>query len=139
MSSEPPPHTYGPVPVVYIRDFAGEVGQVGVARRWLRGVFGDHPLVDDAGLLVSEAATNAVLHARTGRFVVMAWVAVGWARVSVTDAGGTEIPCMCGRRAALGHGNGLKIMDATAERWGWWRDREQTTLWFDLRTSSERR
>jgi hypothetical protein len=56
-------------PVDVVQFYSGDIRSPAAARELVRAVlarWGDHALVEDAVLLVSELATNAVLHARTG-------------------------------------------------------------------------
>ncbi len=115
------------------RAFPGEAGQVRQARRFLAGLLDGCPAGDDALLCVSELATNAVRHSRSGgqggRFTVIAAVRAGRLRVGVTDEGGPWRP----ERGGDGQsGRGLLIVGELASRWG----REDTgtgrTVWFEI-------
>ena len=79
-------------PPATARVLAGDAGQVRAARRFLAGLLDGCPAADDALLCVSELATNAVVHSRSGRpggrFTVRAMVRAGSVRVEVTDEGG---------------------------------------------------
>src|SRR5215467_5661359 len=79
-------------PPVTARVFAGDAGQVRAARRFVAGALDGCTGVSDALLCVSELATNAVLHSRSGRpggrFTVRATRQAGSVRVEVTDEGG---------------------------------------------------
>jgi anti-sigma regulatory factor (Ser/Thr protein kinase) len=72
---------------------------------------------DDALLVVSELATNALLHARTGMTVRVAQLADDTISVSVTD-GGAAMPAP--RRFSLdsGTGRGLRLLDTVGDAWG---------------------
>jgi anti-sigma regulatory factor (Ser/Thr protein kinase) len=56
------------------RTFRGAPEELGSARAWLRKLLGGHPCADDAELILSELATNALRHttsgAQTGSFLV---------------------------------------------------------------------
>ena len=100
-------------------DLAGTPTSVSAARSFVRAVLEaqelDH-LVDTAALLVSELATNAVLHARTS-YRVEVGVGESAVRVSVLDLS----PVLVHRRVnALesGTGRGLGLVEVLAERWG---------------------
>jgi serine/threonine-protein kinase RsbW len=79
-------------PAVTGRVFPGEAGQGREARRCLAGLLDGCPAADDAAVCVSELATNAVLHSRSGgpgsRFTVCAALRPGGVRVAVADEGG---------------------------------------------------
>lgn len=67
----------------------------------------DHPaVVDDAVLVASELATNAVLHSRSagGFYTVKVWVSAGWLWIECTDDGG---PWVLRGQADRMHGLGL--------------------------------
>jgi hypothetical protein len=70
-------------------------------------------LADDAALVVTELAANAVVHARTG-FTVDLAAGPDVLRISVRDA--SPLPPSTGLRAAPLHG--LGAVDALACRWG---------------------
>ena len=74
-------------------------------------------LVDDAAVIITELATNAVLHARTGFTVTISCRVDGAIRVSVRDA--SLLPPRL-RRPALfdGSGRGLALVAAIATGWG---------------------
>ncbi|OKJ26727.1 ATP-binding protein [Streptomyces sp. CB01580] len=81
-----------------------------------------HPeLSSDAALLVSELATNALLHGAVPErlFRVRLALMPGVLRIEVSDACG-ERPCGPGARVGAGDesGRGLLIVDRVADRWG---------------------
>src|SRR5579859_8060450 len=95
------------------------------------------PRIEDAALVVSELASNAVLHSRSagpdGSFTVTLQVKPGWLRLEVSDAG----PAASARTVAAGeedeHRRGLLIVDAVADRWGHTRPSEDRALfWAEL-------
>jgi serine/threonine-protein kinase RsbW len=115
------------------RVFPGEAGQVREARRFLAGLLDGCPAGDDALLCVSELATNAVLHSRSGgpggRFTVIAAVRAGRLRVGVTDEGGAW-----GQERDGGgqSGRGLLIVGQLASRWGRDDGGAGRTVWFEI-------
>jgi anti-sigma regulatory factor (Ser/Thr protein kinase) len=120
-------------PSVTAQVFPGDAGQVREARRFLAGVLDGCPAADDALLCVSELATNAVLHSRSGRpggrFTVRATMQAGSARVEVADEGGRW------RRERDGdgqNGRGLLIVGELASRWGREDGAGRRTVWFEL-------
>jgi len=88
--------------------------------------------LDVAELLVSELATNAVVHAQS-MLVVHLEVAGQWARVSVED-------CSFGRPVPEQHepfddavgGRGLWLVDTLADSWGWETTSTGKRVWFEL-------
>src|SRR5437879_258903 len=106
-------------PAVIAQVFPGEAGQVRAARRFVAGVLNGCPAADDALLCVSELATNAVLHSRSGRpggrFTVCVRARAASVRVAVADEGG---PWGQQRDSGEQSGRGLLIVRALASRWG---------------------
>ncbi len=87
-------------------------------------------LADTTTLLVSEAVTNALLHAGT-----RAHLAIGFdgrtVRVEVSD--GSAVAPTMKRCSLLGlRGRGLRLIDSLAARWGVTPDRRGKTVWFEL-------
>jgi anti-sigma regulatory factor (Ser/Thr protein kinase) len=118
------------------RRFAGRADQVGPARRFVAAALPPGSTARElTGLLVSEAATNAVLHSRSGRdgsFVVAYRLTDGCLRVEVRDAGGPTDP-----RPRLHHlesltGRGLELFQALASRWGAEGGPDGRLVWFEL-------
>ncbi|MGV9596484.1 ATP-binding protein [Streptosporangium sandarakinum] len=139
--------------------FPASRDQIRHARDFVAGLLGnDHPLRDDAVLLTSELATNAVEHAcgpdgrpsgGTGRpdgevgrpvgldrgpqqfLVTVAFVGCG-VLVTVQDPGSTRIPCPRDPGLDAVGGRGLALVNALAARWGFHRDSFGTVIWFEL-------
>ena len=120
-------------PPVTARVFAGDAGQVRAARRFLAGLLDGCTGVDDALACVSELATNAVLHSRSGRpggrFTVCATVRAGSVRVAVADEGG---PWGHERDGDGQSGRGLLIVGELASRWGREDGPAGRTMWFEI-------
>jgi anti-sigma regulatory factor (Ser/Thr protein kinase) len=97
---------------------------------------GDDPAADQAVLLVSELATNAVLHART-QFRIEVVVDADVVRVAVFD----QSPVRPSRRNfsdTSGSGRGLHLVDELATSWGV--DEEPPAgkrVWFEVRLHEE--
>ncbi|WJD97114.1 ATP-binding protein [Streptomyces antimycoticus] len=98
-----------------------------------------HPaLADDAALIVSELATNAVRHARIpGRlFRVQLTLTKSRLRIAVSDPRGERLPRPRHPSPRDRHGRGLLIVRALAARWG---VRERTVgkeIWAELDLTS---
>jgi serine/threonine-protein kinase RsbW len=74
----------------YIGVFCGRPDQVSRVRHEVARHLAGHALADDAVLIISELATNAVLHSQSGGqfFTVRAHVHDTWCRLEVEDGGG---------------------------------------------------
>jgi anti-sigma regulatory factor (Ser/Thr protein kinase) len=148
MAANPPAAA---APPVTAQVFAGDAGQVREARRFLAGLLDGCPAADDALLCVSELATNAVLHSRSGRpggrFTVCVRVTAGRLRVAVADEGGPwERQRDSGRQRGGGRsagavaergreeqsGRGLLIVGELASRWGREDGAAGRTVWFEI-------
>ena len=111
---------------------------VRLARRFVRAALVGTPvehLADDAGLLVSELAANAVLHARTD-FEVAVDLGDERVRVHVRDRS-DELPVMTAPSGTAMSGRGLALIRTLASGWG-----SQLSpaggkdVWFDLTGSA---
>jgi anti-sigma regulatory factor (Ser/Thr protein kinase) len=93
-------------------------------------------LVDDVRLVVSELATNAVVHARTA-FVVTLAVVDGTLLLTVRD-GSLCLPAR-GPRPAMGtSGRGLEIVDSVSLDWGINEDTAGTkAVWASFATANQ--
>lgn len=106
---------------------------MGNARRFVSQAIADLPgeLQDSVNLMVSELATNALVHASSGFTVAIdrSDVAV---TVSVTDRGdGT--PAMQSPSSNEPHGRGLRIVEALSDDWGIASSTEAgKTVWFRI-------
>jgi anti-sigma regulatory factor (Ser/Thr protein kinase) len=88
------------------------------------------PAADDAVLLVSELATNAVIHAGTP-FRVAVRHREDRLRVEVAD--GSRVLARRQRFSATsGTGRGLALVDDVADRWGVDEGDAGKTVWFEL-------
>ncbi|MFN7148229.1 MAG: ATP-binding protein [Microthrixaceae bacterium] len=106
------------------------------ARRFISeklSVAGAAGLVPDAALLVSELVTNAVLHTDGDDVQVdLATADGGRMRCTVIDGDPTHVPAVQTRDAARVGGQGLRIVDATARRWGVDVHDGRKAVWFEL-------
>jgi|SRR5580704_2468812 anti-sigma regulatory factor (Ser/Thr protein kinase) len=98
--------------------YSAEPAQVGCARRALAQALEGHPSADDAALITSEFATNAVLHSASGqggKFTLCVEVHEAYVWIGVGDAGGPWI------RARHGDGrpHGLDVVEAITGPGNW--------------------
>lgn len=101
----------------------------------LSGLIPERPeLQSDLRLLVSELATNSLLHGgvrEQDEFVLE--IELGEAiRITVTDRGDGFDPEESRRRPATVGGYGLILVERIADRWGVTRDGGATSVWFEL-------
>ena len=113
--------------------YPAEPRQVGIARAALAGWLGGGPRADDAILVASEFATNAVLHSASRHgsvFTVRAEVRQEYLRIEVEDAGG---PWRDGPRDD-GRPHGFDVVAAIvgAGNWGIGGDVHGRTAWARL-------
>ncbi|CAL9466435.1 hypothetical protein SUDANB105_02732 [Streptomyces sp. enrichment culture] len=92
---------------------------------------GQDDLVATAELLVSELATNALLHSAS-RFRLTLSAAHGVLRCEVADAG-RRVPQVL-QAGTSESGRGIYLVDALARRWGCHQDGPGKTVWFELGT-----
>jgi serine/threonine-protein kinase RsbW len=117
------------------RSYPGRAEQAGAVRRFVADVLEGSPVLGDAVLCVSELATNASVHSKSGlpsgEFEVRIFLhPVGHVRVEVTDQGGPWAPDPGGRQ---NHGRGLPIVSRLATDWGIAGDGQTgRTAWFEL-------
>jgi hypothetical protein len=91
-------------------------------------------LVDDAAVITTELATNAVLHARTGFTVTIAWRPDGAIRLFVRDA--SLLPPRLRHPSALdGSGRGLGLVAGIAVGWGTDVVADGKVVWAQLRSA----
>jgi hypothetical protein len=103
------------------------------ARRFVTEVLrerGDTDLIEDATMIVSEMATNAVVHARS-RFQVAVHFQRGTVTLSVSD---TSPALPAARRPAPSDANchGLQVVGALARDWGYSPARAGKSAWAEL-------
>ena len=119
------------------REFRGHAEQVAAARRFVASAIRDSgPARDVSRLLVSEAATNAVLHSASGEeggsFEVRCRLAAERLRVEVHDGGGPTGPRRRVHDIESMTGRGLDLFDALSDRWGVDGTPNGWTVWFEL-------
>lgn len=117
-----------------VRRFPADVSAVRAARIFvidnLREVSPTELDLDATAVLVSELASNSVLHADS-EFEVSVEVEDDCVRVGVTDAGDGE-PTVRDVDTTAPSGRGLHIVDALADRWGIEPRGSGKTVWFEL-------
>jgi serine/threonine-protein kinase RsbW len=116
------------------RRFAARPAQVGAARRFLATLLPRVPVAAEAVLCLSELASNAISHSRSGNpggwFTVRASHAGGLIRVEVEDQGGPWAP---GGNGDAEGGRGLLIVAELATAWGRSGSSEAGwTVWFTV-------
>ena len=95
---------------------------------------GADDLVDDAAVVVTELAANAVLHARGG-FTVAVSHADGAIRIEVREKEAT-LPRSRATRLVARPGHGLGIVAARASAWGSAPCTDGRVSWAELRRAS---
>jgi anti-sigma regulatory factor (Ser/Thr protein kinase) len=114
---------------------------VGGVRRWLRSTlaqWGEHRLVDDAIVVVSELATNAIRHADSPFRVTITRHGLGsgsLVRLTVEDLSIAQPALNASEHEQLG-GRGVHLVAQLANRWGVDGHAAGKTVWaeFDCRT-----
>jgi anti-sigma regulatory factor (Ser/Thr protein kinase) len=99
---------------------------VSTLARW-----GEHALIDDAAIIITELATNAILHGHSGFTVSVSsrWDAL---RVAVRDTS-TAAPARREAPPLATSGRGLELVTALATRWGAELVPDGKLVWADLR------
>ena len=121
------------------RRFPADPAAVTEARRYVDDVLAEWELAGlspVATLLVSELATNAVLHAGTGFEVRLCPTAGHGVRVELED-GNPQLPAKRSPSEWSSHGRGLLIVDALATRSGTAPHDPGKVVWFELRGHGE--
>ena len=118
------------------REFRGHAEQVAAARRFVvSAIQHSGPARDVSRLLVSEAATNALLHSASGdggSFAVEYAISDHLLRVEVHDGGGPTGPRRRVHDVESMTGRGLDLFDALSDRWGVDGNPDGWTVWFEL-------
>jgi anti-sigma regulatory factor (Ser/Thr protein kinase) len=103
------------------RTFPGRADQIARAREFTKRVLGPCPVTDEAVLLVSELATNAVKHTSTadgGQFQVTICRTGTSLLIGVSDNGSAKTPEPGPLDPESETGQGLGLVDLIADRWG---------------------
>jgi len=124
--------------------FPGTAVMVRVARAAVPILVGASPRLEDIALVVSEFATNAVVHSRSGcggEFQLGIDRKPGWARVELMDEGPTGappprmlLPAPDGLEDGeiADHGRGLRLVGGVADRWGHDSQPDAGTWWAEF-------
>ena len=103
----------------HVAGFPDDAASVSPARAFVTGYLVDHDLrnmVDDPQVVVSELATNALLHCGTG-FLVLLFGFKGSVRMEVHDES-VEVPVQVDTTELAVGGRGLSIVDTLSRDWG---------------------
>ncbi|MEV8563341.1 ATP-binding protein [Streptomyces sp. NPDC051917] len=115
----------------WCRAFHGLPDEVPHARHFVASLLADRGPVEDAVLVVSELATNALRHTRSGSaggcFFVVVGLSDDLVRIEVVDQGGELVPHLCHATDREEGGRGLRLIAAFAKNWGY-------TVWPDGRS-----
>ncbi|MDX3640926.1 ATP-binding protein [Streptomyces sp. MB09-02B] len=120
----------------WCRAFPGLPDQVAEARHFVAALLQERSVADDAVLVVSELATNAVRHTLSGSvggwFLVVVAFRADCVRLEVVDQGGKSVPRMCDAASQDVGGRGLVLVSACAKGWGVKDVPSGRTVWADL-------
>jgi anti-sigma regulatory factor (Ser/Thr protein kinase) len=106
----------------WCRAFPGLPREVAQARHFVAALLADDGPAEDAVLVVSELASNAVRHSRSGEYGGWFLVIVGFGddrvRIEVIDEGGDQEPVLRDVNSQEEGGRGLMLIAACAKDWG---------------------
>jgi anti-sigma regulatory factor (Ser/Thr protein kinase) len=108
---------------------------VSEARRWLAKTLDDHPRLDDAVLLLSEAVTNSLVHTDSATIgVTLIAEPNGDIRIEVSDEGAHTLPSIYPHPddEPASSGRGIRLIRALSSHWGFAEQPQQSVLWFVL-------
>lgn len=124
----------------WCRAFQGLPEEVPHARHFVASLLADRGPVDDAVLVVSELATNALRHTLSGsdggRFFVIVGLGDDVVRIEVVDQGGELVPHLCHAADREEGGRGLRLIAAFAKNWGYTVWRDGRSVWAELARAS---
>ncbi len=123
------------------RAFPGRADQIAKARDFTRRVLASCPVLDEAVLLVSEPATNALEHTATGsggHFDVLIYRDETLLIIAVRDEGSDKAPATRPPDELAEDGRGLGLVELIAERWGHCGTERGRTVWGRLRGKNSR-
>ena len=131
-------HPLHPTQSARARWLPGRPGSISQVRRFIAEELPSHPRQDDAILLTSELATNAIEHTRSGQhgdgfFVTVEHTCTEIVRITVHDSGNRQqTPHVTKPETDDEHGRGLFIVDALADRWGSRKGWHGQETWFEI-------
>jgi anti-sigma regulatory factor (Ser/Thr protein kinase) len=117
------------------RTFPGNPCQIARVREFVRLVLGPLPVVDEAVLLASELATNAVIHTASGQggvFDVAVRRYPSAVRVAIHDAGSHQVPTPRPQDHLTEAGRGLALVSLMADSWGHSEVMDGRSVFFEL-------
>lgn len=118
-------------------DFPVDGRSVAAARAFIADASCGHPRCDDAVLLMSEVATNAIMYGSArdaDAFRVIVRPSPARIYAAVVDAGSGGAPTMRRHDTDAEHGRGLEIVDLIASSWGVVPVGAGHRVWFELLT-----
>ncbi|MDA8372617.1 MAG: ATP-binding protein [Nocardiopsaceae bacterium] len=110
--------------VAACRWFPGSRSSIREVRRFIANRLQGCPATDDAVLVASELATNAIQHTEsgtwtTGFLVMLEHTAEEGVLITIHDAGTTtRTPYLAESNPNTEHGRGLSLVNAVAKSWG---------------------
>ncbi|MFC5820795.1 ATP-binding protein [Nonomuraea harbinensis] len=123
------------------RTFPGVTTQVREARRFVTSYLADRAGADIAALVISELATNAVRHSRSGAaggtFGIAVHTRYDLVVLAVLDEGGPSVPRLHQAQDHELNGRGLHLVERLTTRWGVRGDGHGRTVWALLRLAPE--
>lgn len=123
----------------YRRTFPGLPEEIRKARHFTTRCLAGSPATPQACLMVSEIATNALRHTKSGHanghFTVTVTASEEHARVEIEDQGSRTggVPHLAPHSVTDETSRGLAIVDALADKWG---TQRPNTVWFELSWST---
>lgn len=115
-------------------DFESDPALVRLARSFVARTLRQWELdafVNDAQLVASELASNAVLHARTEIRLTLRSDGAAWVRIEVEDHN-SRMPSQLACPTDATSGRGLAMVERLATSWGVARDGDGKTVWAEL-------
>lgn len=135
-------HTAAAPVITWARTYPAVPAEVARVRRFLAGLLDAGPAADDAVLCLSELASNAIVHSRSGEpggsFTVRVQLDGSRLRVEVDDQGGPWHPSTPPSPDDPS-GRGLLIVGELAARWGCeGHSRHGWSVWYELDLDPDR-